>query len=455
RLLERIDSIAVNAVLFWRYGNAPRLLAERIGARPVDERTTTIGGNSPQLLVNDTAERIAAGRVRLALLAGAEAAATLARARKKAVTVPWSAGGGDGAPEVLGDARPGTNDHEVAHGLVMPIHVYPLFENAIRARHGWSIAAHRRRLGDLMSRFSRVAADNPYAWFRTARSAEEIATESPANRMIGFPYMKYMNAIMDVDQSAAVLMTSVGAARELGIHPSRWVYLRGSADAHDHWWVSDRVNYWSSPALELAGERALAQAGIDIGDVGLFDLYSCFPSAVQIARDALGIDDDDPRPLTVTGGLPYHGGPANDYAMHSIATMMDRLRRSPRTIGVVTALGWYVTKHSVGVYATEPASDVWSRADPAIGQVRLDAGAHPELVREPAGRGTVETYTVLHDREGAPNRGIVYGRLPDGRRFLANTPEDRRLLESMTIDEAIGRTGEVTSADGRNRFDPD
>jgi acetyl-CoA C-acetyltransferase len=421
----------------------------------VDERTTTIGGNSPQLLVNDTAGRIAAGRVRLALLAGAECAATLARARKNGVTVSWSSGGGDGAPEVLGDARPGTNDHEVAHGLVMPVHVYPLFENAIRGRHGWSIAEHRRRLGELMSGFSRIAADNPYAWFRIARSAEEIATASPENRMIGFPYTKYMNAIMDVDQSAAVLMTSVGAARELGVHPSRWIHLRGSADAHDHWWVSDRVNYWSSPALELAGERALAQAQVAVGDVDLFDLYSCFPSAVEIARDALGIAEGDPRPLTVTGGLPYHGGPANDYAMHSIATMMDRLRRRPGTIGVVTALGWYFTKHSVGVYATEPSREAWTRADPAIDQAGLDARAHPVLIREPAGRGTIETYTVLHDREGAPNRGIVYGRLPDGGRFLANTPEDRRLFEAMTNDEAIGRTGRVTSADGRNRFDPD
>ena len=457
RLLAQADTVAVVNIIGWQYSNAPAALAERLGAQPRQLLYTTVGGNTPQWLVNETAAQIAAGRVRLALLAGAEAIHTLLRARKSHTQLHWSANGA-GTPTVLGTARHGSSDHEMAHGLHMPTTIYPLFENALRAHEGLSLAAHRERLGALCARFAAVAAQNPLAWFRQARSAAEIATVSPDNRLIGFPYPKYMNAIMDVDQSAAVLMTSVGVARELGIDPSRWVYLWGCADAHDLWFISERQNYYSSPAIRLAGEKALAMAGIGIEAIDEIELYSCFPSAVQIARNMLGVPLDDPRPLTVTGGLPYHGGPGNNYTMHGIATMMHRLRATPGRKGLVTGLGWYVTKHSVGIYSAAPppwsGEREWTREDPAAYQPALDHALHPELVTEPQGRGVIETYTVLHDRDGAPMRGIAVGRLTDGRRFIANTPDDRTVLDGLMAAEAIGRVGTVTSTNGANRFEP-
>jgi len=333
RLLRAADRVAVVNLFSTPYGNAPRLLAERVGARPAEELYTTIGGNTPQWLVNVMAARIAAGEVDVVLIAGAEAMRTVARARRAKVRLAW--GGGEGEPTVMGGAREGVSEHEITHGLALPTAVYPLFENAIRARRGWTLAEHRRRLGALCARFAAVAADNPYAWFRERRSPEEIATVTAENRLIGFPYPKLMNAIIDVDQAAAVILTSAGRARALGIPESRWVYVRGGADAHDHWLVSERVDYASSPAIRAAGAAALSAAGLALGDVGLFDLYSCFPCAVQIGRDMLGIPDDDPRPLTVTGGLPYFGGPGNDYTTHGIASMCDRLRAGDATVGVV------------------------------------------------------------------------------------------------------------------------
>jgi acetyl-CoA C-acetyltransferase len=374
------------------------------------------------------------------------------RARKARVALAW--GGGDGSPTVLGDTRDGTCAHELAHGFVLPTAIYPLFENAIRARRGWTVAEHRRRLGVLYGRFAAVAASNPHAWFREPRRPEEISDVGPENRMIAFPYPKRMNAIMEVDQAAAVVMTSVGRARELGIDPSRWVYLRGGADAHDHWLVSERVDYASSPAIAAAGRAALGAADVGIGDVGLFDLYSCFPSAVQIGRDMLGIAEDDRRPLTVTGGLAYFGGPGNDYSMHAIASMCDRLRDAPGTVGLVTALGWYLTKHAIGVYATSPPSRPWTPVDGAALQRAVDAEPGPALVEAPHGAAAIETYTVLYDRDGAPVRGVVIGRLDDGRRFLANTPADRALLDGLVREEAIGRRGRVASDGETNRFDP-
>jgi acetyl-CoA C-acetyltransferase len=271
--------------------------------------------------------------------------------------------------------------------------------------------------------------------------------------MIGFPYPKYLNAIMEIDQAAAVLMTSVATARALGIDPSRWIYVRGCADAHDIWFVSERVNYFSSPAIRLAGHKALTMAGVTLDEIDYFDLYSCFPSAVQIGRDMLGIPIDDPRPLTVTGGLPYHGGPGNNYTMHGIATMLDKLRAKPGSTGLVTGLGWYATKHSVGVYSASPPDTPFVREDPHQYQPQIDNEPHPAVAHEPSASGTIETYTVIHDRDGTPMRGIIIGRLDDGRRFLANTASDRAVLESLMTREAIGRHGTVTHRDGSNHFE--
>jgi acetyl-CoA C-acetyltransferase len=454
RLLAGLDAIAVVNILGWQYENAPRLLAERLGAHPREELYTTIGGNTPQSLVTRTAGEIAAGRIRLALLAGGEAFHTLQRARRTGVPLRWTTGG-TGSPTMLGETRAGTHPVESAHGLHLPVQIYPMFDNALRARAGWSLAEHQRRLGALCSGLSAVAAQNPYAWFPRARTGEEIATPTPTNRMVGFPYTKYMNAIMDVDQAAGVLMTSVGHARALGIPRARWVYLRGAADAHDLWHVVERVGYAESPAIRAAGAAALAMAGVGIEDVAHFDFYSCFPSAVQLGRDALGIPADDPRPLTVTGGLPYAGGPGNNYTMHAIATMLDRLRAAPGSVGLVSGLGWYVTKHAIGVYATEPGSGPWGAPDAHALQAGLDATPHPALAVEPDGGASIETYTVVHDREGAPVRGFVIGRLADGARFVAHTPSDRTLLEGLVAREAIGVRGRVTHAKDTNTFVPD
>ncbi len=452
-LLGRVDSLAVVNVFCWPYANPSRALAERLGMRPAEELYTTVGGNTPQWLVNETAAKIAGGRVRLALLAGAEAVRTVLRARRARHQLSW-ASGGDSSPTVIGDARDGTSEHEVAHGLMLPTQIYPLFENALRARARHGVAEHQRRLGELCARLSAVAAENPHAWFHQARTADEIATVSSANRMIGFPYPKLMNAIIEVDQAAAVLMTSVAEARALGIPRERWVYLWGSGQAHDRWFVTDRVDYLNSPAIREAGRQALAAAGVGIDRVEHLDVYSCFPAAVQIGRDALGIAPHDPRPLTVTGGLPYFGGPGNNYSMHAIAEMMARVRARAGAIGLVTALGWYMTKHAIGVYCAAPKDGAFVREDPAPRQALLDAEPAPELVREPSGQGTVETYTVLHDRDGAPVRGLVIGRLDDGRRFLANIPDDRATLEGLMLREGVGVCGRVTTHGGLGRFEP-
>jgi acetyl-CoA C-acetyltransferase len=453
-LLEKLDSVQVVNFMSWSYADAPGMLAARLGAAPAHVLYSSIGGETPQRLVNETAQAIMEGRIRIALLAGAEALESRRLARKLGAQLPWSQR--ETPHRIDGDNRPGFNEVEARHGATMPTRVYPLFENAIRANLGLSIEAHQRRLGELCSRFAAVAGENPYAWFPVPHSATEITSVRADNRMVGFPYPKLMNAIIETDQAAAVILTGSETARELGIPEDRWIYLRGCGDAIDKWFVSERVNYFSSPAIRAATRRALDMAGVGVDDVARFDLYSCFPSAVQMGLEALGLKSDDPRPLTVTGGLPYAGGPGNNYVMHSIATMVQRLREAPGEYGLITGLGWFATKHSAGVYSARRPESEWSRTPPALDQREVDALESPPFIEQAEGESKLETYTVIFNREGEPEQGIVIGRLDNGSgaRFFANTPSDRGLMLTMTQEEFVGARGRVRSEDGRNVYQP-
>jgi len=455
-LLPKVDSIQVPNVMSWSYSDLPGALAERIGAKPSHSIHTTVGGETPQRLVNETAQAIVEGRTRIALIAGSEALASRRVSRKTRESLPWTERGTPG--ELVGDSRMAFTQIEAEHGATLPNRMYPLFENAIRAHLGHSIDEHQAHLGRLGSRLSAVAADNPNAWFRDALSADDITNITPENRWVCFPYPKLMNAMIEIDQSAAVILMGSETARELGVPEDRWVYLRGCGDAFDTWFVSDRVNYYESPAIRAATHRALGMAGVSVDEIAAFDLYSCFPSAVQMALGALGLSADDPRPITVTGGLPYAGGPGNNYVTHSISRMVERLRERRDEFGMVTGLGWFFTKHAAGVYSTEPPTGDWQRTDPAVDQSQVDALESPGVVDEAEGDAVVETYAVAFDHDGEPMQGIVIARLSgdSDARLFANTPADADLLWQMTREEFVGQAGRVTrdASTQRNVFTP-
>jgi acetyl-CoA C-acetyltransferase len=438
--------------------NSPEALSDRLGAVNAAQWLTPDGGYAPQYLVNRYCAAIAAGETDFVLLSGAEAMATGRKIVKSGGKPDWHVPSSTD-PVFLYPDREMWNDHEKAHGIWQASHVYPLFENALRRHYGHSIEQHQKILGELFAPFTEVAAQSPHAWYPIRRSAEEIATATPQNRYVGWPYTKYMNAMNQVNQSASVLLTSVGKAKSLGVDESRWVYLHGCADTSEIWHMSDRVNYHSCRALRVLGEQVTAMAGMPINDIDFLDFYSCFPSAVQIARDEFGIATDDPRKLTVTGGLPFHGGAGNNYVMNSIATMIARLRQHPGKFGLVTANGGYLGKHAAGIYSTAPTEGRWQRQEPATYQKQIDEQVHPTVTETPQGTGTVETYTVVFGRDNSPERGIVIGRLgdgsdPDAQRFFANTPPDTDLLESITRSDFIGEKGKITQSEGINIFSP-
>lgn len=438
--------------------NAPASLAACLGAQPSTQYLTVTGGNTPQMLINHFANEIACERTSMVLLSGAEALDTLARSAKTNHALNWQESPGDGGelgqPTLLTADRSGTNETEEAHGMVAPIVTYPLFENALRRHYGRSLKEHQLEIGKLLAPMTEIASRNPYAWFPTPRSAEEIATPTISNRYIGFPYTKYMNAVMQVNQSASVLLMSDLKAKSLGIDESRWIYLHGHCDVTDIWHVSERVNFHSSPALEVGIASALDMAQVSQQEIDHFDVYSCFPAVIELTRDLLGITDGE-RPLTVTGGLPYFGGAGNNYSMHAIATMMDHLRQKPGERGLITANGWYLTKHSLGIYSTDRPDRPFSTQDSASLRHQIETMPHPKMDPNPSGRASIETFTVMFDRSGRPQQGLVLGNLDRGGRFVAHTRPDETLLEQMTQQDPIGQTGRVQSGVPTNLFEFD
>ena len=458
---HKIDAIAVMeffsdisprfASPYGRSSNPPQSVARRLHAHPRQLLYSHSGGNMPQYLVNRFAEEIARGETELALICGAELLRSTQNARKVGMAIDWNEDPG-GEPTRIGDNRWSFSEEEARHELRAAIHFYPLLENAIRGGLKRDVASHMTAIGRLFHRLAVVARDNPLATRREGYSAERLATISDDNRWICFPYPRLMNANAIIDQAAAVLITSVGKARDCGIPPERWVFLHGCADGTDTWVVSERPQLDTSPAIKGCARIALDMAGKTVADVSAFDLYSCFPSAVEVAMTEIGLSEDDPRPISVTGGLPFFGGPGNNYVTHSIAEMMNVVRSKPGSFGMVTANGNYLTKHSAGLYSTEPTRGPWRREDPKKLQAELDARPKQRVNTAPSGIGTIETYCVAYGKD-APEKGYIFGRLDgSGERFVAMSANDPALLADMLEREQLGRKIVVRQHDGRNVF---
>ena len=452
-LLAQLDTVAVVTNVFHDYGDTATMLAERLGAHPRRALVTTWGGNTPQSLLSYLCDEIAAGRIELALLAGGEAFQTMRALGKAGKPSTWTPPREAVTPR-WGDLRQGTSDLEAKHGAREAYVTYALVENAFRASRGQSIDDERRELGEFGARCARVAAANPYAWFRDGKNAMTIATVAPDNRMVAFPFPKYMNAIMEVNQGAALLLASEAAADRCGLPRDRRVYPWAGTDVTELWYLTERVDYHTLPGMRRAARELLETTGVGLDRVRHLDLYSCFPIASRLSAAMLGLAPDDARELTVTGGLPWFGGPGNNYTTHAIAGIVERLRADREGLGFVHALGWNFTKHALGIYGGTPPSGGWRRTGGEPLQQWVDALPHPELVNAASGRGTIEAYTVVHGRDGGPERGVAIGRLDDDRRFIAVLPTDRDVLESLERDEGVGRTGAVRHDDARNVFDP-
>jgi acetyl-CoA C-acetyltransferase len=437
-LLASLTSIQIVYCQSWSYDNPAGRLAERLGATPKHTLYSGIGGTIPQVLVSDTAEAMQRGEIDSALIVGAEALATKKALKRAGEKPAWS------HRETERSAFPWTPPPavELAHEVFQAWETFPLWDTARRAARGTDLPSYSREMAEVMAAMTPRAASNPHAWRPAALTAAQIGTATPDNRYVGWPYTKHEVSVMDVDMAAALLVTTIEKADALGIPQDRRIHLASSSYAEDPAGIAERQDLSASAAMRMTGSTALRAAGIDLADVTCFDLYSCFPSSLTLACDALGLDPLDPRELSVTGGLPYAGGPGSGYLLHGIATAVERLRTEGGH-AFVTGVGMHLQKHIAAVYRTEPG---WA-STPSV-QDEVD-GLQPRLslVDSYDGKATVAAYTVAHDRE-APQNALLVLDVPGGRTLArVQAPE---LLADAESRELVGAVVSVTTDGAKN-----
>ena len=415
---------------FGRSSSPPLSILSRLALPNASAIYSRACGDEPQRLVYELGNALVRGEINGAIICGAEALATSRQLQRQGLSADWS-DEPEGETDDRGACIDLLFDAELnRHGAWNPVDIYPIQEQVRRSELGLSKSAYRALLAELMVRFNSVAAANPYAMFDEAMTAEEIGEASSSNRMMGDPHLKSMVAKDGVNQASALVLTRWETAQSLGV-ADRAIFLHGHATGSEPQ-VLNRKSLGRSEAMAAAYHNALAGAGIEAAQVGAADLYSCFPIAVWVAMDALGMTLDDPRPLTLTGGLPFFGGPGNNYSTHGIAEMVHWLRAQPEpAYGVVGANGGYLSKHAVGVYANMPAAFPEALPD-------FKAPAVVEVVSDPEPDGVIESYTFQPQKGGA--RAVVVGRqLSDGRRWVGVAdPEDAELLEWFETADPLG-----------------
>ncbi|MFO0688162.1 MAG: hypothetical protein U0900_05600 [Myxococcota bacterium] len=440
KLVGALDVVAVPKGL-WRHADPGRLLAERLGSPGAKTMLGALSGHIVQVLMDRACAAIAEGRADVVAIVGGESENSRRHLAQSGVPEPWNDATGGEPDERVGRFDYVRMDEEARAGIVQATSMFALCETSLRRARGESPAAHRDRLAALQVGMSRIARENPHAWIREEVDAARVREPGPGNRMVHYPYTKLMTSNIAVDQAAALIVCSEEAARRFGVPAEKRVYLRAATEMGYGVRLGEREVLHRHPGQVLAAQRVLELAGIGPGDLDHVDAYSCFPFAVQAGAEALGLGLD-PLP-SVTGGMTFFGGPLGSYVVHSKATLFERLRADPGSIGVVGSLGGHYAHFGYGVYSTDPGD----RARPVVADVSDEFAAMPRRALRPdsldhAGPATVESYTVEVDHDG-PKRLIVAALTPEGHRLFVRS-HDPALMQAALADEELGgRSGRV------------
>ena len=418
--IARCDWLASIPQISFRDYDVPAMLPEALGIAPAHvSQAPSPDGDSPVRHINDAANAIGSGTASVCILTGGEAVRTsLRRAAAAGYTKPLFAG-----------AVAKATDLRRRYGLITPADIYPLYENAARAAWGQTLAEGQAESGEIWSHLSEVAAGSEGAWINKAYSAEEITNFNADNRPIAFPYAKLMVANSSVNQAAALIVTSLAAARAAGIAEDRIVYIGAGASAHEDNEPLARVEWTGTPGMTVALQKVMEKNGLCADDLDHVELYSCFPCVPKMARRELGLGTD--RPLTVHGGLTFGGGPIGNYMTHAAAAMVRKLRKEGE-YGLLYGNGGYYSHNHALILATRPVAGVSFPQDYHV-QAEADGlrGPIPPAGDDYEGPAVLETYTVFFGRDGAPTHGVVIARAADGARLLSRIDGDDE--ESITF----------------------
>ena len=435
-----LDHLGVVHCQSWIYDDPVARLGMRLGRNDLRGEVSILAGTSPQRLLDAAASAMVRGEYSSALVVGCEAQATLRLFAQQGESPQWS----------FPDPRPvGVEDMlsewylptEFRHGVLPAWLTFALLGQARWAARG-ARPEDRAAMFTRLVRISEVAADSPYAWFPLAHSAERLASTADGNRMVATPFTKLTTAFPSVDMAAANLLVTEEVADRWGVPADRRVYLRGWGFARDASHIAARTDLASSPAMRTAVGEAVAMAGVDREEIDVFDLYSCFGTAIDFACDAIGIDIDDPRPLSMTGGLPFHGGPGSNYMNHSISAVVEHLRSRPGSTALVTGVGMHMTKHVAAVWSTERGDNAPSdRFDSQ--QTVLEDSEGPKVLDSFDGTVRVEAASAIHDRSGEATSMVAICSTADGSRLYARS-DDAEVIAAVIDGSWVGAPAVVT-----------
>ena len=439
------DSLRTPFDPFGKAVNLPAAIADSAAISAKEIIYSPAGGEQPQFLVNELSNSISRGDIRMALITGGEANGALKMALKRGIQLDWAS---DINAEIE-DRGPQTDfisRYEVANGMGLPPQTYAAMEESLRARLGLTKPEYLDYIAAICAGLSATAEQNEFAQFPRAMTREFLGQPSSKNYPICDPYLKWHVAQDAVNQASSLILTSTQYAQELGIAEDKWIYLHGCSDVQDKK-VSERPELSQSLALELALTHAIERAGVSQTDISYREIYSCFPIVVHLAAEILGLDPTQ-NEMTVTGGLPYFGGPGNNYSTHGIASMVDKLRKNPEAYGLVLANGGYLSKHSAGVYSARAPSG-WTDYSDIDLQQAINSQAEVNLLKQDC-EAVIEAYTVRHNQHGC-NHAYLFARNAEGR-IMASVPADHRatMRALHQFDSPVGQTVTIQHRAGKN-----
>jgi len=445
--LNNIDTLYIVNCTSKNENFPSRRLSALLGITPKTTGYSWIGATAPQDFVNSAARRISQGETETVLITGAEAFYAEEKNTDMAnIADFFSEKNQDDREPFFDDVISPVSPIEFSYGLFQPVQLFALMENALRSHKGNSIEEHTQEISRYCSNMSSIAADNPYAWSQTPRTVGEIANVDSNNRIVSFPYSKLMCSNIAVNQSSAILITSWAKAEQMGVAKDKMVFIRGFSEAKDIWHVTERPILWASPSVRNAVDHALSQASITLDEIKFLELYSCFPAAARITKEMLNIPDNDPRPLSITGGMQSFGGPGNNYTLHAICNAVEKCREEPDEFCLVQALSWYSSKHAVGIYSAQPGTQT------LYSKLPKEKYASMKVLPKFEGKGLIDSYVIDFDRNGTPKSGIIIGRNAENQRFIAKNSSTGSKLNSMLQEEIIGREVTVTHSKSLNWF---
>jgi acetyl-CoA C-acetyltransferase len=417
---------------FWKYRDPGRWIAERNGFSAAKTSVTKIGVLQ-QNLINSACDKIISGEIRASLIVGGEARYKKIRALiedKEFFETDLSIN-----PDYYVKAKDDLHiKEEEDHLGLMAVGYYAILESALRSKKNLNINQHKQYLGKMYSEFSKIAAANPDGWSQKEFSWQDIALANKKNTLQALPYNKLHCTSWNVNQASAMILCSEELADTLNVPDSKRVYPLASSETNHMIAAIQRPNLIEPIGLKLAAEYILNICKQNNIKPNTYELYSCFPIAVQMFAEALGLGAD--KKLTVTGGMSFAGGPLNNYMIHSTVKMIDEIRQNFEKIGLVTGVSGMMTKQAFALWAKEPLINFTSK----------DVTDNAAVLEKPIsisklenGLGKVIGYTILPKNQKDEEKAVVYIEDINGDRKVLIS-YDKATLQNMGEEEWVGKS---------------